>query len=78
MGAQVLSPRSTRRIARSTGLNIIRAWSHGGYVMGFVTSDHKHGRWDKKTGDWEWEREGEFLHYSSCRTLFPAPTTPDT
>jgi hypothetical protein len=75
VSAQVLSPRSTRRIARSTGLDIIRAWAHGGYTMDFVTADHRHGLWDKKTGDWEWET-GRVFHYSSCRELFPEEPTP--
>lgn len=71
MSAQVLSPRSTRRIARSTGLDIVRAWSHGGYIMTFVTADHQHGMWDKKTGEWEWDDDPTF-HYSSCSELFPS------
>ena len=74
MSAQVLNDRSTRRIARSTGLNIARAWSNGGYTMGFVTADHQHGWWDKKTGEWEWDSEP--MHYSSCRELFPEEPTP--
>ncbi|MET7457698.1 hypothetical protein ACWEPZ_37820 [Streptomyces sp. NPDC004288] len=70
MSAQRLSPRSTRRIARTTNLDVVRAWSHGGYSMSFVTADHRHGWWDKKTGQWEWEAD-PVLHYSSCRDLFP-------
>ncbi|MEU9415137.1 hypothetical protein [Streptomyces sp. NPDC048272] len=72
MSAQQLSPRSTRRIARSTGLNVVRAWGHGKYVMPFVTADHRHGWWDKKTGKWAFEAEGEVVHYTSCSELFPA------
>lgn len=75
MSAQVLNARSTRRIARSTGLDIVRAWSWGGYTMAFVTADHRHGWWDKKTGEWEWET-GQIFHYSSCRELFPKEPTP--
>ncbi|HZB28944.1 MAG TPA: hypothetical protein VE465_02140 [Streptosporangiaceae bacterium] len=70
MSASVLSARSTRRIARSTGLDILRAWSNGGYTMAFVTADHRHGWWDKKTGDWELYT-GDVMHYSSCDALFP-------
>ncbi|MGW2533510.1 hypothetical protein ACWCTD_03370 [Streptomyces sp. NPDC001499] len=70
MSAQVLNPASTRRIARSTGLDIARAWSHGGYTMAFVTADHRHGLWDKKTGEWEFEQDP--AHYTSCSELFPA------
>ncbi|MYR28727.1 MULTISPECIES: hypothetical protein [unclassified Streptomyces] len=70
MGAQVLSPRSTRRIARLTGQEVVRAWAHGGYIMDFVTPDHRHGWWDKKTGEWGWDT-GDTGHYSSCVRLFP-------
>lgn len=70
MGSQILSPRSTRRIARSTGLDVVRAWGHGGYTFGFVTPDHRHGWWDKKTEEWGFD-EGKPLHYTSCRMLFP-------
>ena len=70
MSAQVLNARSTRRIARSTGLNIVHAWGHGGYVMGFVTADHRHGSWDKKTGNWQYDT-GRIWHYGSCDELFP-------
>lgn len=52
MGSQILSPTSTRRIASATGLNIIRALGHGGQTMTFITADHKHGWWNKATGDW--------------------------
>jgi hypothetical protein len=44
------------------------AWSHGGYVFNFVTVDHRHGAWDKKTGRWEFH--GNPMHYSSCREMF--------
>lgn len=71
MGTQVLSPRSMRRIARSTGLEILRAWASGGYVFGFVTPGHRHGWWDKKTGEWGWETDDDFCHYTSCRDMFP-------
>lgn len=70
MTASVLNPRSTRRIARSTGLDIVQAWSHGGYTMGFVTTDHRHGWWNKKTGDWGWNT-GDVMHYTSCAEMFP-------
>lgn len=68
MSAQRLSDRSRRRIERSTGLTILRAWGHGGYVFAFVTDDHRHGFWDMKTGDWEWQEPP--THYTSCEELF--------
>jgi hypothetical protein len=70
MGSQRLSERSTRRIARSTGLDVVRAWAHGGYTFEFVTLDHRHGWWDKKTGEWGLDA-GKPTHYTSCHELFP-------
>ena len=70
MGAQVLGPVKTRRIARATGLDITRAWSHGGYVMGFVTPDHRHGWYDLKTGDHGFDDPAEVIHYTSCAENF--------
>ena len=52
MGAQRLSERKTRRIARDTGLPVIRAWAHGGYTYDFVTQGHLHGWYDLKDGTW--------------------------
>lgn len=70
MSAQRLSDRSVRRIERSTGLSIVRAWAHGDYTFYFVTTDHRHGSWSKKTEEWQFE-VGEPRHYSSCEELFP-------
>jgi hypothetical protein len=69
LSAQRLNARSTRRIAASTGLEIVRAWGHGGYTHAFVTVDHRHGWWDKKTGQWAYEDDP--MHYTSCAELFP-------
>ncbi len=62
MSVDILSTRSTRRIANSTGLEIVRAWGHGDYQMRFVTPDHRHGWWDKKTGQWGWTEDP--IHYT--------------
>jgi hypothetical protein len=70
VSAQRLSARSVRRIERGTGLAIRRAWAHGGYVFAFVTTDHRHGWWDKKTGEWGWDAS-PLAHYSSCDEMFP-------
>jgi hypothetical protein len=64
MGSQRLSPRRTRRIARETGQDVVRAWGHGGYWFDFVTGDHRHGWWFKKDGTWEWESSP--THYDTC------------
>jgi hypothetical protein len=69
MGSSRIGARKTRKMAAATGLDIIRAWSHGGYVHSFVTADHQHGYYDLKTGEWEFVCGG---HFSSCRDeLFP-------
>lgn len=70
MAAQRLNARSTRRLGRITGLdNIIRGWGHGGYVHGFVTSDHRHGWADIRTGEWGYDEDP--FHYTSCSEMFP-------
>lgn len=66
VSAQRLSGRSTRRIARATGLPVIRAWSHGGYSHDFVTAGHLHGWYDLKTGEWGIHSSGRQLHYNTC------------
>jgi hypothetical protein len=72
VSAQRLNARSIRRIERAAGCDVLRAWSHGGYVFPFVTPDHWHGVYDKKTGDVEWFAEGERVWcYSTCRELPP-------
>lgn len=68
MGAQRLSPKSTRRIERSIGEPVLRAWSHGGYWMAFVTPEHRHGWWHKRDGEVEWDDNP--THYSSCSEMF--------
>lgn len=71
MGAQRLSERKTRRIATATGLPVIRAWGHGGYVHDFVTAGHLHGWYSLKTGEWGIEPEVR-THYNTC---WPASVT---
>jgi hypothetical protein len=81
MSAQRLSDKSRRRIERATGLDIVRAWGHGGYTFDFVIAAdnddrHSHGWFDRKTGEWGIYEDSEYLgHYDTCFTeLFP--TTP--
>lgn len=65
MGAQRLSERNTRKIAKATGLPVIRAWGHGGYVHDFVTEGHLHGWYALKTGEWGIQT-GRVMHYNTC------------
>lgn len=66
--AQILNKKNTRKISESTGLDIIRAWSFGGVDFSFVTRDHRHGVWNKKTQEWEFEDKP--IHFTSCHELF--------
>jgi len=70
VGASILNDKNTRKIARATGLPVIRAWSHGGYKHGFVTAAHVHGMFNVKTGEFR-VYAGRVTHYSSCREMFP-------
>lgn len=54
MGTQRLSAKACRRIERVIGEPVEFGTASGGYVMGFVTPDHRHGWWNKATGEWGW------------------------
>lgn len=71
MSAQRLNERNTRRIAAATGLPVIRAWSHGGYVHDFVTQGHMHGWYALKTGEWGIATEVR-THYNTCWPASPS------
>lgn len=71
MSAQRLSARSIRRIERAIGEPVLRAWAHGGYTFDFVTPDHRHGWWSKKTGEFGWDWADEFMHYTTCWETWP-------
>jgi len=79
VSAQRLNDKSTRRISRNTGLEVVRAWSHGGYIFDFVVADpehparHRHGWYDKKTGEYAVRQPNvDQTHYDTCFTeLFP-------
>lgn len=71
MGAQRLSDKKTRKIARVTGLPVIRAWSHGGYTHDFVTAGHLHGWYDLKDGTWGIAAQVR-THYNTCWPTSPS------
>lgn len=58
VSAQILSARSTRRLARELGVpTITRAWVNNTddhQVVRWVTWDHVHGLLDRRTGAWEY------------------------
>jgi hypothetical protein len=84
MSAQRLSDRKTRWLSRQVGLDVVRAWAHGGYIYDFVVAAdnpdrHRHGWYDKKTGEWglhEWT--GLQSHYDTCFTELFMPKVPLT
>jgi len=65
VSAQRLSERKIRKVARVTGLPVIRAWGHGGYVHDFVTQGHLHGLYYLKTGEWR-ICVTQPMHYDTC------------
>jgi hypothetical protein len=71
VSAQRLNERNTRKIAEATGLPVIRAWGHGGYVHDFVTQGHLHGWYSLKTGEWGIET-GKVTHYNTCPPAYHA------
>ena len=75
MGANPLSDKSIRRIARSTGLPVIYGYGWGGYWHAFVTEDHRHGVWHRTSHQWEWNNMTTVCS-TSCRTRFPETMPP--
>ncbi len=73
MSAQRIGPKKLKRLERETGLDMVRAWSHGGYWFNFVTPEHKHGSVNCKTFEVEWDdgTRPSIMHYTSCSEMFP-------
>lgn len=73
MSAQRLSDRKARRITRALDEDVIRAWvwgSHDWYV--FVTRDHRHGSFNHKTGEVQWESPEAAIHFTTCGQIDPS------
>lgn len=70
MSAQRIGPKKIRAIERTIGEPVLRGWSHGGYWLGFVTPDHRHGMWNTVSHKVEWGY-GDIGHYTSCRETWP-------
>jgi hypothetical protein len=88
MGVSPLSDKSIRRIARTTGLDVVYAYGRGTKWHAFVTADHRHGVWHRREHTWCWIIPGidrQPRCSSSCRTRFsqgpvvwdPPAGTPD-
>jgi hypothetical protein len=73
MGAQRLNDKSRRRIERSTGLTIWRAFSFENTMRVFITTDHRHGWWNRLTEEWGWIEKP--THFTSCHEQFPGDFT---
>jgi len=69
MGSQPLSTKNLHRIERETGLDLVRVVAHGGtHWLSIVTSDHRHGSYDRSRGLVIWDDYP--MHFTSCRELF--------
>jgi len=71
MGVNVLNARNVRRVQRVTGdprIDRVLVWSHNesGRYAEFITSDHRHGWWDRKTNEFGYYTQDEAQHFSSC------------
>lgn len=71
MSVQRLSAKSTRRVRRQLGEpTITRAWVNNGQdhnVILFATWDHRHGWFNRKTGETGWDIPAEEAdHFTSC------------
>lgn len=75
MSAQRLGPKKVKKVAMATGLDVVMAWSHGGYAFNFVTVGHEHGWWDSKSGKHEFYEDQDHAHYSSCHNITEIPLT---
>jgi hypothetical protein len=73
MGSQPLNQRNLNRVSRETGLDLVRAVAHGGtHWLSIVTSDHRHGSYDRRTGRIEWDDQP--VHFTSCSQIFGRST----
>lgn len=73
MGTAPLGAKLCRRIAEAVGEPIKRAVGSGGYDFEFVTFDHRHGFWSKRTGLVTWPTTDLYPTWcwSSCAFNFP-------
>lgn len=67
--SQRLGEKSITRLERAIGVDILRAWPQGRHLLAFVATAHRHGWFDKTTGEWGWQDNPR--HYLSCTELFP-------
>ena len=75
MGLSTLGPRKLRLISRAIGQQVLRGWSNGGYDLGFVTLNHRHGWFNTTSHEWGFDDEYDW-HPMSCHLLFPNTTDP--
>lgn len=67
MSVQRLGPLWLRRLTAIVGEPVKIGWANGGYVHGFATEQHRHGRYDLKTGEVHWyPPDRDDVHLSSC------------
>lgn len=70
MGLQQVNARSLRRVAAGVGEELVQAaiGSDGVWFV-FTTAAHRHGCWNRRTGEVQWLPDDE--HRTSCREHFP-------
>lgn len=80
MFSRILGPQRAHKLARLTGLDVLRVWAHGGRLDHFVTSDHRHGWFDRAlylrcaaVPHWGLytPSDAAWQHYATCVELFP-------
>lgn len=71
MGLQGCNSKMIRRAESVTGQDIVRLVVARDNFLWFITRDHRHGWWDRPSGNWCFdESQG---HFSSCNIIFPIP-----
>jgi hypothetical protein len=80
VGVNILGSRKVRKLSADIGMTVLHAWVRSNYLSGrfvrFTTDDHRHGWFDRDTGEIDLDDPGEQVCASSCRTLFPNEEAP--
>lgn len=73
MSIQRLNAAKRNRISRAVGSPVIMAWTCGNdwreFIVPFRTTEHRHGLWNRRTGEVEWLADIPAYHLSSCLDL---------
>lgn len=70
MGLQQVGKKNLRRVAEGVGEDVVQAAiGSDGVVFVFTTAGHRHGEWNRRTGEVHWLSDDE--HRASCSVHFP-------